>query len=251
MDNGFLLEDGVSFFLEEDGTSFLLQEPPLPENMLFPAIPSSLAWDLTIAPLFDTLVQESVSGREVTNALQLFPRWEIVLKYVILRNDPNGRVNGMTALETLANFYGSHYGAGISFLFNLSNITKRSVDSVITDQVIGTGDGSTRAFQLVRPVLGILDICQEPQNQQATVKVNGVTKTQGTDYTISKGVVTFGAAPALTIPITASFTALWRCRFHTNESQSKRGQTPADVTFRQFYPNLFDCQSVSLITVKQ
>ncbi|MGH9523417.1 MAG: DUF2460 domain-containing protein [Terriglobales bacterium] len=222
-------------------------------NLLFPRVNNSLDWEVTLVPLFETGNQESKSGREVRARFRQYPRWEIALKYVVLRTDPATRdENGQTQMEKLLSFFGQMGGSFDDFLFNLTDVTGNDADSQIVGQPIGTGDGATTAFQLVRPVMGLLDICQEPLNQVATVYVNGAKKTQGTDYTVAKGIVTFGAAPAAAAAITADFTALWRCRFNTPEASSRRSNLSYDLGFRQFFKFLWEHkqQALSLITVK-
>ena len=63
---------------------------------------------------------------------------------------------------------------------------------------IGTGDGTTKSFQLVRNVGGFVAPVQNPAGQIAAVTVVGSTPkvVQNTDYTITNGLVTFVAAPA-------------------------------------------------------
>jgi len=107
-----------------------------------------------------------------------------------------------------------------------------TVDVFATNQNIGTGDGVTTTFQIQvthadvgYPTIGtsfaepirhpVPTNTAIPANIQQvnpgvttafnTIKVNGVTKTEGTDFTInySTGIVTFGAAP------TSGYAILW------------------------------------------
>jgi hypothetical protein len=70
--------------------------------------------------------------------------------------------------------------------------------TTITDEELGTGDSATTVFQTTwAPVLSGTDV----------VKVNGVTKTKGTDYTIdlATGEITFATAPALGLAVTCTY----------------------------------------------
>lgn len=199
-------------------------------------------------PTFSTEIQESLAGREVR--LQNFqnPIWEFALTYEYLLNDPKSRdENEQTPLETLAGFFLARGGQFDDFLLNESDLTGRLEDSVYSGQPIGAGDGATKSFQIVRNIGGFLEAVQNPMNQTATVYLNGVSKAQGTDYTIANGIVTFALAPGAGVSITADFIMLQRVRFHTGSSRSgKEG-----VELSNFYFNLYECKEVQLITVRK
>jgi len=219
-------------------------------NFLFPKI-RGLGWSVTKNPTFSTEIQSSLAGREVR--LQNFqnPIWEFTLAYEYLLNDPRSRdENEQTPLETLVGFFLARGGQFDDFLLNESDLTQRLEDSVFTGQPIGTGDGVTRTFQLVRNFGGFLEACQNPANQAATIYVSGRTpplQIQGTDYTIALGLVTFTAAPANGAAITADFTFLHRVRFDTGTSRNgKEG-----IELSNFYFNLYECKEVQLISVRK
>src|SRR6185437_10861127 len=219
-------------------------------NLLFPKI-RGLGWTITKNPTFSTEIQESLTGREVRVQNFQNPIWEFTLAYEYLLNHPRSRdENEQTPLETLVGFFLARGGQFDDFLLNETDLTQRLEDSVFTDQPIGTGDGVTRNFQLVRTVGGFLEACQNPANQTATIYVSGRTpapQVQGTDYTISLGLVQFNVAPALNAAITADFTFLQSVRFETGKSRSgKEG-----VEFSNFYFNLYECKEVQLISVRK
>src|SRR5690349_10875261 len=189
-------------------------------NTLFPKI-KGLAWNVVKTPTFSTEMQESLAGREVR--LQNFqnPIWEYTLTYDYLLNDPRVRdENEQTPLETLVGFFLARGGQFDDFLLNESDLTGRLEDSVYSGQPIGVGDGTTKSFQIVRNFGGFLEAVQNPMNQTATVYLNGSAKTQGTDYTLANGVVTFATAPGVGVNITADFIMLHRVRFDTGSSRS-------------------------------
>ena len=217
-------------------------------NILFPKI-RGLAWNIVRTPTFSTEIQESLAGREVR--LQNFqnPIWEFSLTYDYLLNDPRTRdENEQTPLETLVGFFLARGGQFDDFLLNESDLTGRLEDSVYSGQPIGTGDGVSRTFQIVRNIGGFLEAVQSPMNQTATVYVTGrAPQVQGTDYTISNGMVSFAVAPSGGAGITADFIMLQRVRFHTGSSRSgKEG-----IEFSNFYFNLYECKEVQLISVRK
>jgi uncharacterized protein (TIGR02217 family) len=216
-------------------------------NILFPKI-RGLAWTIVKTPTFSTEIQESLAGREVRIQNFQNPIWEYTLTYEYLLNDPKFRdENEQTPLETLVGFFLARGGQFDDFLLNESDLTGRLEDSVYSGQPIGTGDGATKSFQIVRNIGGFLEAVQNPMNQTATVYLNGIAKVQGTDYTIANGIVTFTNAPGAGVSITADFIALQRVRFDTGSSRSgKEG-----LEFSNFYFNLYECKEVQLISVRK
>ncbi len=222
-------------------------------NLLFPKI-RGLGWTITKNPTFSTEIQSSLAGREVRVQNFQNPIWEFTLAYEYLLNDPRARdENEQTPLETLVGFFLARGGQFDDFLLNESDLTQRLEDSVFSGQPIGTGDGVTVNFQLVRNFGGFLEACQNPANQRATVYVSGrAPQVQGTDYTISNGIVTFTAAPANGIAITADFTFLHRVRFDAGTSRgSSSSGTREGIEFSNFYFNLYECKEVQLISVRK
>jgi uncharacterized protein (TIGR02217 family) len=216
-------------------------------NILFPKI-KGLAWDIVMNPTFSTEIQESLAGREVRIQNFQNPIWEFTLHYEYLLNDPRFRdENEQTPLEALAGFFLARGGQFDDFLLNLTDLTGRLEDSVYSGQPIGTGDGNTKSFQIVRNFGGFLEAVQNPMNQSATVYVNGVAKVQGTDYAITNGLVTFASAPASGASVTADFVMLYRVRFHTGTSRS--GKEGIELT--NFYYNLYECKEVQMISVRK
>lgn len=216
-------------------------------NIVFPKI-RGLAWSIVKTPTFSTEIQESLTGREVRVQNFQNPIWEFTLTYEYLLNDPRSRdENEQTPLETLVDFFLARGGQFDDFLLNESDLTGRLEDSVYTGQPMGLGDGVTKSFQLVRNLGGFLEAVQNPTNQTATIYVNGIAKSQGPDFSIANGLVTFNSAPAATANITADFVMLHRVRFHTGTSRSgKEG-----LELSNFYYNLYTCREVQLVSVRK
>jgi uncharacterized protein (TIGR02217 family) len=223
-------------------------------NLLFPRI-RGLSWEVVKNPTLSTEIQSSLAGREVRIQNFQNPIWEFTLIYEYLLNDPKFRDDtGSTPLEQLIGFFLARGGQFDDFLLNESDLTQRLEDSVFSGQPIGTGDGVSTNFQLVRNFGGFIEACQNPANQSARVYVNGGPKVQGTDYTISLGMVTFTAAPALGAAITADFTFLHRVRFDLGTSRgnaSSSSGTREGIEFSNFYYNLYECKEVQLISVRK
>jgi uncharacterized protein (TIGR02217 family) len=223
-------------------------------NILFPKI-RGLSWEVVKNPTLSTEIQSSLAGREVRIQNFQNPIWEFTLIYEYLLNDPKFRDDtGSTPLEQLIGFFMARGGQFDDFLLNESDLTQRLEDSVFSGQPIGTGDGVTVNFQIVRNFGGFLEACQNPANQAARVYVNGTPKVQGTDYTISLGLVTFTSAPALGAAITADFTFLHRVRFDLGTSRgnaSSSSGTREGIEFSNFYYNLYECKEVQLISVRK
>lgn len=102
-------------------------------NIFFPAL-KGLSWSVQFTPMFNTIVQEAVSGREVRSPLQQWPRHEILLTYSYLHDDPankNWLYAGATELEILKGFFLARQGAFDDFLLNLTNVTQNAKDSVV------------------------------------------------------------------------------------------------------------------------
>jgi uncharacterized protein (TIGR02217 family) len=166
-------------------------------------LPVNLEKGSGFGPSFKNVIQEAISGNE-----QRFAQWSKCrgtgdLSYAILESsDPIGDFRAVLAL------FRAHFGSLYPFRF------KDWSDYQATDELIGNGDGSRTAFQLVKTydpsqillntpgtlfyVRSIVLVAGTP-----TIKVDGVTKTPVTDYTISSsGVVTFTSAPASSKPVT-------------------------------------------------
>lgn len=107
-------------------------------NSVFPTLPG-LTLNVVKQPEFVTTVKRSVSGREYRAAYLQYPLWNLHLTYEFLRSGNRG-----ADLKTLAGFFLSMRGQWDSFLFTDPE------DCAVTDQPIGTGDGATTQFQLVR-----------------------------------------------------------------------------------------------------
>jgi uncharacterized protein (TIGR02217 family) len=132
----------------------------------------------------------------------LYPRYQYTLAYDVLRDSATHQ-----EYRTLLGFFNLMKGGFDTFLFTDPD------DYTVTDMQFGTGNGSTTAFQLFRTFGGFADPVFD-LNGAPAIKVNGVTKSAGSDYNIgSTGVVTFAAAPANGANLAWTGSFYWRCSF--------------------------------------
>lgn len=180
-------------------------------------------------PSWSNVVKTTDSGREFARAAWSAPRWSYKLSYEVLHAS-NGEY------QQLVGFFNKHQGNFDTWLYLDPD------DNSVTDQQIAIGDGTTLQFQLLRSLGGMLEPIYEPfaSGPAPTVKVNGVTKTAGTDYSIgANGLLTFVVAPATSAIVAWSGSFYWRCRFKQSS-----------VEFEQFMKNLWSLRTLEFITVK-
>lgn len=167
--------------------------------MAFPTyrLPPEVERGMQGGPTFYNVIQEAISGQEqrVRVWAKCRGRWDVA--YPIL---DVAETSG-TYREVLALFR-AHFGSLHPFPF------KDWGDYQLTDELIGTGDGSDTTFQIIKTydpsqlILGspgartyVRDIYLPRSG--LVVKVNNVTKTITVDYTIgATGIITFVSAPA-------------------------------------------------------
>lgn len=193
-------------------------------NAVFPVLPG-LTWDVMKIPTWSTRVQQSVSGKEIRLATFSYPIWHFKLIYELLRDDATNE------LTTLMGFYNQRQGAFDSFLY------RDPSDNGITAQLIGIGNGTTTAFQIVRAYGGFVEPIYN-LNGSPSIYLNGVLQSSGYNVN-STGLVTFSAAPAAAVAITATFNFYYRVRFKNDL-----------LEFNQFMLNLWELQQCELVSVK-
>src|SRR5229473_1666909 len=114
-------------------------------NAIFPTL-VGLGWSVKRVPMWKTRVQEAISGKETRIADWSFPRWKWELAYDFLRGDA-----GHAEFQSLAGFFNQRQGVFDSFLYQDAD------DNGATAQLLGSGDGATRSFQLVRTLGGFIE----------------------------------------------------------------------------------------------
>lgn len=175
--------------------------------MTVPVFPSlaGLGWDVVRTSEWRTGLQESVSGKETQIAYWSSPRYRWELTFDLLRS-----AAGYAEFQTLLGFFDQMQGRGGRFLFADPD------DCSVSGQAVGTGDGTTRVFQLVRTLGGATAPVLAP-NAVSTVKLAGAVQASGWTASVygsaSPGALTFVSAPSVGAAVTADFTYYWPCRF--------------------------------------
>src|SRR6476620_7951568 len=104
-------------------------------TQVFPSL-VGLGWDVVRTPMWSADITRSVSGKEVRVNYWTYPlyKWELV--YDFLRSDSTN-----LELQSLFGFFNARRGSYESFQYQDAD------DNAVTDQAIGTGNGSTVDFQ--------------------------------------------------------------------------------------------------------
>lgn len=195
-------------------------------NAVFPEL-KGLGWNREKSPTWSTQVTKAVSGKEKRAALWSYPKWAFKLTYNILE-DVAGETG--TDLKSIIGFYNSRMGQADDFLFN------DTTDNTVTDQVIGTGDGVTNKFTLVRNMGGWIEPIKDLQGSPA-IYFDGVL--QEGNYYMEDGKVVFSPPPTIGVVITASFKFYFRVRFADDS-----------ITTNAFLHNLYELKTLKLVSVK-
>lgn len=195
-------------------------------NRIFPQLPG-LGWPVNRSPYFSTTVSVAKSGQEVR-----LPNYPFELEQFELPINHEHQKYPADFQKLLAFFVASD-GAFDSWLYqdptdnytvNNSIYEGLNLPTGAGQNVIGTGDGVTLAFQLTRAIGGV---------SRPIFDINGITATLAppitspyvnvfvsgspvlSGFTVSAtGMLTFVSAPASLAPIAADFSFFKRCRFN-------------------------------------
>ncbi|HEX5257577.1 MAG TPA: DUF2460 domain-containing protein [Sphingomicrobium sp.] len=211
-----VIRDGVTLFGEEEAVT------PF-DDVLFPI---EIGQQASVAPTFSTNIVTSASGFEARNANWAQAR---------LRFDAGPGVRGEAELETLLSFFRARRGPAVAFRFrdpydNSSN--GMTGTPAATDQAIGTGDGATDSFELVKAYgTGEQRRITRPVAGTVRIATNAMELTTG--WTLDdKGVIRFDSPPAAGSAITAGFLFDTPVRFaednvEVNRSTFLAGEAPS------------------------
>jgi uncharacterized protein (TIGR02217 family) len=192
---------------------------------------AGLGFDVVRTPVWDTLIQQSFSGKETRLARQTAPRWQWELSYNVLRSSAS-----FNELQQLAGFFNLRQGMYDTFLYQDAD------DNSVTGQVIRIADGVTTNFQLVRTFGNFIEPVLAP-NAVSAIYVNGVLQSSGVSISnwgsASPGVITFISAPANGTTITADFTYYFPVRM-----------TSDSVEFTLFISQHYKAKKFGFISVK-
>jgi uncharacterized protein (TIGR02217 family) len=185
--------------------------------------PPAVSFGSVGGPTYYTRLHSSGSGYEYRNAV-----WGAPLH----RYEAAWGVRTQSDLEDVIQFFHAVKGRANAFRFK-DWMDFKSCDynatPAQTDQTIGTGDGVTTTFQLVKvysqtdgtTTLTTTRTITKPVSGTVIVEVNGVLQTVTTDYTVdyATGIVTFeaGSIPADTHVVKAGFQFDVPCRFDVDQ----------------------------------
>ena len=140
-------------------------------NLVFPSTLPGFDIKVTREPYANVNIQESVSGKELRSSW-----WGSMRTRYKLALNCERTAAAWQELQTLATFYARHFGQLDSFLF------VDPVDNVLTAAGIGVGDGSTKAFQIQRSLLGnVIDSMGATSAMSSVPRTNLLTYSQ--DFT--------------------------------------------------------------------
>ena len=183
--------------------------------------PLDLSTGATASLEFQTMITRVDNGFETRN-----PRWNTPLRSYTLRT-----ARSLQDLATLRQFYTVMRGRQRSFRFvDFSEYTSSEWNSVdltpdattFSDQVIGTGDGVTVAFQLSKTyTIAGNDIVRDitkPVTGSVKVGVNGVELFSPAGFTVdtATGIVTLASPAGSSQAVTAGFDFDVQVRFDTD-----------------------------------
>jgi uncharacterized protein (TIGR02217 family) len=177
--------------------------------------PTSIAMHSTAGPVRKTEIVTLGSGFEERNAVWANSRRAYDVGY---------GVKALDDLYAVIAFFEARMGR--LYGFRLQDFTDckscaPGADVAATDQPIGTGDGTTTAFQLVKtytsgPASWTRAI-KKPAAGSVLIAVNGAAQTTGFGVDSTTGLVTFTTAPANGAAITAGFAFDTPVRFDTDQ----------------------------------
>lgn len=207
---------------------------------VFPTL-TGQGWNVTRTPLWQTRKPVSIAGKETAIADWSYPRhrWELV--FDVLRQ---GSVSGTdyTEMQQLFGFFNARQGGFDSFLYQDAD------DNAVTGEILGTGDGSTTTFQLVRSFGGFIEPVLAPNFAETfNVYLDGALQ-PGASYTKyawdaaspnSPGTIVFGVAPTAGQQVKADFSFYWPVRFDVDE-----------CAFDKFAAGFYEVKKLSFMSIK-
>ncbi len=185
---------------------YLRLPQPAEESEMLPfddlPYPLALGRDATVTPEFSTSIAVTASGFERRNSLWSNAR---------LRFDVGPGIRSEAELGTLIAFFRARRGAARGFrLRDPSDHSSNGMTGTptITDQLLGTGDGVTSQFPLIKrygeDAAEQLRRITRPNLASVLVSLNG---TIATGWTLEPGgVISFAAPPATGVVVRAGFT---------------------------------------------
>ena len=139
------------------------------------------------------------------------------------------RDTGQAEIQSLIGLFNACKGSYNYFLYTDPD------DCAVTVQSFGLGDGSTKAFGLVRSYGGFVEPIGAV-NGTPTIYINGSSTSA---YTITNNVLTFTSAPSSGSVLTWTGNFYYKCRFMQDSME-----------FNQFLHQLWEAKKVEFVSIK-
>lgn len=190
--------------------------------------PDDIAYGASGGPAYSTSVVATASGFEQRNA-----NWSAARG----KWDVSSGLKQQAQLDILIAFFRARKGKAYGFRF------KDWTDYRATGQGLGTGDGTTKAFQLIKAYASGAGsetrTITKPVLGTAVPYLGGVKQTSGWSINTTTGLLTFVVAPAQGVAVTADFEFDVPVRFDTDSM---------DVTIENF--NLNQWSSIPIVEIR-
>lgn len=189
-------------FTYSDGTLFTQPSNVFPTNI------AGLTWNGIRSMLWRTSYQEALTGKVTTLAYQKFPIIEWTLNYNLLN-----QAAALDDLRKIEGLFNAKQGGAATFLY-----IDPTFNSVVAEP-FGTGDGATKAFQLIARYgnpggPSVPEIIQNVQPAPPIQIFDNGTLVPSASYSAGvSGIVTFNAAPISTHALTWTGSFYYQCRF--------------------------------------
>jgi len=166
--------------------------------------PTGISYGSRGGPGFSTNIIETDSGAEQRVSRYDQPRHTY---------DVAWGIKSLDDLATVRNFYIARSGCAYAFRYKDWMDFRSSSNGMSavanTDQQLGTGNGLTTNFQLIKKYINgpstVTRTITKPVAGTTVVALNGVNQTSGWSVNTGTGVVTFTSAPGVGVVVTAGF----------------------------------------------
>ena len=173
---------------------------------VFPSLPG-IAQTLIRTPVWASLIQRTLSGKKTKIGYMSYPLYRWTIDHNALRS-----YGGVDELAQMIGFFNNCNGSAGEFLY------MDQEDNTCLLQGFGSGDGTTKNFQLTRAYGGFSEPVQQPVIQTDGSDATFVVYDNGTPTTVTfstgqPGVVSFATAPASGHALTWSGKFRFLCNF--------------------------------------
>lgn len=188
---------------------------------VFPAF-TGRGWDIKKRPITSTIIQAADSGAEYRTQRYQYPLYEFDIEIPYL---------SQADYDSLIGFYNQQGGPATPFYFSADN------DSAVSGQGFGTGDGTTKAFQLIKSNGGYWEEPVAGVDGAPTIYVAGTATTP--QSVSASGLVTFTNAPANGAALTWTGQYYYLVRFKDDH-----------IEIGQFMSQMYEATTITLRSVR-